>query len=637
MFLLNLSLGQFLAIFGGIGAFAVALYLLDRTRRRQVVATLKFWVEPGRPAPESRRKKIQQPLSLFLQLLGMLLLLLAIGGFQFGGRQNARRDHVLVLDTSAWMGALLPNRPDATLMDLARANALGWLRAVPAEDRVLVLRADGLATPATSWETDRRNIARAILDSRPGSTTLNLSHSLDFARQLQRRSGSFAGEIVYAGPGRISAAEANNMTLPEMPAFRVLAVSDAIENCGLRSVGARRSPTDKGTWDVLVRARNYGRNSRTVTITLNFGNTQEGSQSIDLPPGQERETTFKVRTVAAGVLETRLYPKDPFGADNYAALDLPSMRSLPVVVYSEQPDALRPVLAADPRIAADFRPVVQYGLNEGAGNRGLTILDRFDPPSAPTGNSLWIDPPAGKSPVPVKERVDHPADLAWTPDQPLTAGLRARDVQIDSTSVFEPGPNMMAIARVEKGPVIVASASADGKSKMVVMGFNPFAGPMRYELATPLLLANLLRWVAPDIFRDVDVATQSAGSVTMPLNTGKESVQVLTDAGTSLPFNVRGRAVEFFTGESSRVRVIVGNSERVYSLTLPEMWDVKWAPPATARKGIPAINESVRRSSDLWPFLALLGAALLIGEWLAYGRYSATRLRILKPKLGRAA
>jgi hypothetical protein len=454
---------------------------------------------------------------------------------------------------------------------------------------------------------------------------------------LQRRSGSFAGEIVYDGPGRISAAEANNMTLPEMPAFRVLAVNDAIENCGLRSVGARRSPTDKGTWDVLVRARNYGRNPRTVTITLNFGSIQEGSRSIDLPPGQERETTFQVRAVAAGVLETRLFPKDAFGADNYAALDLPSMRSLPIVVYSEQPDALRPVLAADPRIAAEFRPVVQYGLNGGAGNAGLTILDRFDPPSMPPGNTLWIDPPAGKSPVPVKERVDRPGDLAWTPDQPLTAGLRARDVQIDSTSVFEPGPNLLAIARVEKGPVIVASASADARSKMVVMGFDPFAGPMRYELATPLLLANLLRWVAPDIFRDVDVATQSAGTVTMPLNSGKESVQVLTDAGNSLPFNVRGRAVEFFTGESSRVRVIAGNSERVYSLTLPEMWDVKWAPPATARKGIPALRESVRRTSEMWPFLALLGAGLLIGEWLAYGRYSATRLRILKPRLGRAA
>ena len=145
---LNLTLGQFGVLFGAVAAFSIALYLLDRSRRKQIVATLRFWSEPGRPAAESRRKKIQQPLSLLLQLLGMLLLILAIAEFQFGGRQNARRDHVLVLDTSAWMGALLPNRPDATLMDpVCAERALAWLRAVPAADRVLVVRADASCRP----------------------------------------------------------------------------------------------------------------------------------------------------------------------------------------------------------------------------------------------------------------------------------------------------------------------------------------------------------------------------------------------------------------------------------------------------------------------------------------------------------
>src|SRR5665213_929572 len=156
MELLNLTLTQFLVLFGSVSAISVALYLLDRTRRRQIVSTLRFWVAPGQPAPVSRRRKIQQPVSLLLQLLGMLLLLLALAEFQFGGSLNKRRDHVLILDTSAWMGAALPNRAGATLMDLARANAIGWLRAVPPTDRVLVVRADGLATPATSWETDHR-------------------------------------------------------------------------------------------------------------------------------------------------------------------------------------------------------------------------------------------------------------------------------------------------------------------------------------------------------------------------------------------------------------------------------------------------------------------------------------------------
>ncbi|MGA2715275.1 MAG: VWA domain-containing protein [Bryobacteraceae bacterium] len=636
---LNLSFGQFVTLFGAVAAFSVALYLLDRTRRKQVVSTLRFWVQPGTAAPVTRRTRIQQPVSLLLQLIGMALLLLALAEFQFGGRQNARRDHVLVLDTSAWMGAALPrspNRADATLMDLARANAIGWLRAVPASDRVLVVRADALATPVTAWEVDRRNVARAILESHPGATALNLSQSLQFASQLQRRSGSLPGEIVYVGPGRISAHEANNMSLPDIPAFRVLAIDDNVENSGLRSVNARRSADDTGTWDVVVRARNYGRRAKDVNVTLNFANVPQGARELNLPPGEERETTFTVHTRAAGILEARLYPKDAFGADNYAALELPELRSLHVTVYSNQPDILRPALTSDPRVVAEFRPNAPYMPRPGEENPGLIILHNFRPPAMPPGDVLWINPPVDNPPVPIRMRVNHPEGLKWMPDQPLTLGLRARDVQIETTSIFEPGPNDIRLAEVDKGPIMLARVSADGKNKTVIMGFDPFEGAMRYELATPLLLANVLRSAAPDVFRDLDVGTQSAGAVSMPL-TSKLPVQVVTDSGANLPFNVRDKAVEFFVGESSRVSVIAGNSERVFSLTLPEMWDVKWTPPASARRGIPAWNDALRRNRDWWPFLATLGALVLIAEWIAYGRYSPLRLRVVKPRLERAA
>jgi Aerotolerance regulator N-terminal len=633
---LNLTLGQFLAVFGAVSAVSVALYLLDRTRRRQVVSTLRFWVEPGKAAPVTRRSRIQQPLSLLLQLLGMLLLILALAEFQFGGSRNARRDHVLVLDTSAWMGAGLPNREGAILMDLARASAIGWLRAVPTADRVLVVRADALATPATAWELDRRAVVRAILESQPGATALNLSQSLQFARQLQQSSGSLPGEIVYAGPGRISTRESTNMALPNIPAFRVLSIDDNIENSGLRSVGARHSTTDTGTWDVLVRARNYGTTAKLVNVTLNFGNIPQGSRPIMLAPGMEQEVTFNVHTRAAGILEARLYPKDAFGADNYAALELPEFRSLQVIVYSDQPEALRPALASDARVAADFRKTAQY--TPDAGNNSLVILHHFRPPVLPHANVLWIDPPADKPPVAITSRVEHPEGLAWTPDQPLTAGLRARDVQIESASVFAPSPKDIRLAEVNSGPVMVANVADDGRTRSVVMGFDPFAGAMRYELTTPLLLANILRWVAPDVFRDVDVGTQSAGAIAVPIQSRDQgAVEVMTEAGARLPYNVRDRSVQFFAGEAARVRVIAGNSERVFSLTLPEMWDVKWKPPANVRHGIPAWNDALRRNRDWWPWLAALGAAILIGEWVAYGRYSPLRLRVVKPTLERAA
>jgi len=634
MVFLNLSLAQFIAAFGAIAAFSVALYLLDRARRKQVVATLRFWVAPGQAAPVTRRRRIQQPLSLFLQLLGMALILLAIAQFQLGSRRNVRRDHVLVLDTSAWMGATVPGRDGATLMDLAKASALGWLRAVPTADRVLLVRADALASPVTAWELDRRKVARAILESQPGATALNLSQSLTFARELQRGSGSLPGEIAYTGPGRISAREANNLQLPNIPAFRVMNVDDStIDNAGLRSVGARRSATDPNSWDVVVRARNYSKKTKTVSVTLNLGHVPQGGRAIELPPESERELTFPVHTAAAGILEARLYPKDGFAGDNYVALELPEVRSLHVTVYSDQPELIKPALASDSRVVAQFKTPSQYTPQ----NDGLVILHKFRPDVRPEGSVLWIDPPSDRPPVPIKERIDHPEGLQWTPDQPLTAGLRARDVQIESTSVFEPGPGEIKMAEIEKGPIMVARESDGGKTRMVVMGFDPFAGAMRYELATPLLLANVLRWVAPDVFREVDVGAQSAGPVAMPVSTNGGQIKVLTDNGTNLPFNVRDRSVQFFAGESERVRVISGNSERVYSLTLPELWDLKWTPPATIRRGIPSWTDSIKSNRDLWPFLAILGAALLLFEWIVYGRYAKRRLQVVKPSLERAA
>ena len=621
---LNLSMAQFLVLFGSVSAISVALYLLDRARRKQIVSTVRFWLEPGDPAPVTRRKKIQQPFSLLLQILGMLFLLLAIAQYQFGSLQNTSHDHVILLDTSSWMAATLPGPNNRVLLDQAKANSLAWLKAVPSKDRVMLVRADGLATPATSWESDRRVVAKAILASQPGATVLNVSQAVEFARQAQRQSGSSAGEIVYAGPGRIAARELGSV---DPARVRVLAVDDPIENAGLRSVGSRRSTTNTDAWDVLVRARNYGQRPRTANITLNFGSAPQGAKSILLPPGEERELTFPVRTRAAGLLEVRLYPQDAFRADNYASLELPQQRSLHVVVYTSEPAVFKAALTSDPRVHSEFRTPAQFT----PANDGLVIIDGFRPSAHPRGNVLWIDPPKDQSPVKIRERVEEPTGLKWAANQPLTEGLRSHDVRIGPASVFATERTDVIIAEIDKGPVAIARSN-EGNGKLVLIGFHPFAGAMRYELATPLLLGNMLRWVAPDVFRDVDVSTQGAGAVSAPLpvSTAGGDVQVLNDAGVNLPFNVHDKSVQFFAGEPSRVRIISGASERVYSLTLPEMWDVRWTPPAGVKRGIPSWTDTVQRNIDLWPYFAFLGAALLIAEWILYGRMGLSKLHVVR-------
>src|SRR5258705_7902836 len=140
MFLFNLTFAQFATLFGSVAALVVALYLLDRSRRKQTVATLRFWVAAEQPVEVARRKRIQQPLSLLLQLLSLCLLLLAIAQLRLGSRGSTPFDHVLILETSAWMGARSANRaqgsPPRTLLDEAQARDRAHVEALPAGDRL---------------------------------------------------------------------------------------------------------------------------------------------------------------------------------------------------------------------------------------------------------------------------------------------------------------------------------------------------------------------------------------------------------------------------------------------------------------------------------------------------------------------
>jgi hypothetical protein len=102
MFFLNLTATEFLALFGVIGGLISLLYLLDKSKRKKVVSTLRFWTPAKSASGQQSRKKVQDPWSFILQLLALLFLLLAIAQLQWGTRERQGHDHILLLDASAW-------------------------------------------------------------------------------------------------------------------------------------------------------------------------------------------------------------------------------------------------------------------------------------------------------------------------------------------------------------------------------------------------------------------------------------------------------------------------------------------------------------------------------------------------------
>lgn len=617
MSFLNLSLGELLGLAGAISAGVLALYLLDRSKRKQLVATLRFWSAADVRTQLKHRRRIQQPWSLILQLVSITLLLLAIAGPRWGGDEDSGRDHVLILDTSAWMGA---RTRTGMLMDEARTAARNYVHALPRRDRVMIVRADALATPATAFELDRRALDQAIAQSQPGASALNLEQAIEFARRAQKLQTQRAGEIVFAGVGRVAEGEAS-LAVPAN--FRVLPVASTQENVGLKKIGLRRSLTAPDQWDIYVAVKNYGVRPRDIQLALQFGGAPAGSKPMTLKPGAEEQATFTYKTKVAGFLEARITPHDSFPQDDRAVIELPARKPLRVAIYSAEPQGLRALFASNLQVEATFEPPAKYDPQAGA---DIIVLDRFAPSTRPRVDSIWIQPPASGSPVAVRLTKTGLKIDRWRTDSPLGAGLRAKGLQLDSAELFSPSSGDETVAESDEGALIVARASSP---KLVAIGFEPLGSSMRYELSTPLLIANILRWMAPEIFRHTEVQAGSPGTVNVPVDAGTDpaSVRVVTEDERPLPFTIEGKDLRFFAGASGTVRVLAGDRETVYSLTLPDPGDAVWRVPQNAKRGVPRGAPLESAAIDFWPWLALLGGIGLLTDWLLFGRSRAFRLR----------
>jgi hypothetical protein len=152
---------------------------------------------------------------------------------------------------------------------------------------------------------------------------------------------------------------------------------------------------------------------------------------------------------------------------------------------------------------------------------------------------------------------------------------------------------------------------------------------MRYELATPLLFANVLRWMSPEVYRRRELSTSSVGSVQAALDSDVKvsDIRILHEDGTPVPFVLREQSLDFFVGTPGTVRVVAGDWESVYSLTLPQMWEFFWKVPAEAKTGLPRFRGSLAGSLELWRWLALLGGVGLMLEWYFFGRFSRGLIR----------
>ena len=611
MFLANLGLAEFLTLFGAASAVTVALYLLSRARSRHSVSTLRFWTAASESAKQQHRRRVDQPWSLLLQLLSICLLLLAIAQPRFGKRDDGSRDHVLLLDTSGWTAA---RAAQGNWLREIQIQALRWVRALPAQDRVMVVRVDSAPAPATRFESDRRMIEEAIKRSQPGVGAFVLDEALEFASNAQRLNAQRTGEIVYVGSGRVTTR--SGVVQAELPRnLRVLAVVKQPVNAGITRVNLRRASNDSQVWEGVMAIHNYGVQAKAVPFAGAVGGSPVISGTLTVPPAGEAVANFSFRNRAAGWFDVRLGVTDDLSLDNRLTVELPALKTARVTVYSDETALFRPLLAADSRVEATYFPRSAYRAETDA---DVVILDRMGAVAAPQTNALWVLPAEGSG-IGVKPATGELLISDWPGQHPISSGLRSKDLRLTGAETLSLAQGDIAVAESSSGPLIVARQA---KFKSVFLGFHPFQSAMRFELVTPLLFANVVHWMVPDVFRQWDIQALTIGSVQVPLPAGADpaTVRVTSDSRVPVPYTIEGKQVRLFSAEPSTVRVVAGSNEQVVSLSLPRVAETIWEPPASVRRDLRGLGSSSAVPQETWRWLAVLGLLGLLIDWFLFGR-----------------
>src|SRR5207344_665233 len=108
----------------------------------------------------------------------------------------------------------------------------------------------------------------------------------------------------------------------------------------------------------------YGTRARDLDLAIQFGGAPAGSKHLTIKPGAEEQVTFGYKTKVAGYLEARILhangTRDVFPQDDRAVIELPAQKPLRVVVYTAEPELLRPLFASNSRVEATFQLPSSY-------------------------------------------------------------------------------------------------------------------------------------------------------------------------------------------------------------------------------------------------------------------------------------
>jgi Ca-activated chloride channel family protein len=628
----------------------IAMYLLKLRRQDHVVSSTYLWQRFVRDVEANAPwQKLRRNLLLLLQILFLLFLILALARPTTPSEGVAGQVVVLILDTSASMAATDGGDNGQARLDAAKAAARDLVGNLPDNARVTVITAaGGEVETLASASQDRRQVLEVLGAVQATALNSNLDPALTLAEAIIALDPG--AEIVLLSDGVVQLPE--RLSAP----VRFVPVGQGGANQAISVLSVTPNRSDALT--VFVQVSNYSQQPVQRRLVLYVDGNPFTAFDLAVPPGGHVERSLENLPASAQTIEAALAPAetDSLALDDRAWAVVRSTEPVRATLITSGNFFLQTALSLlksqqlTPRLeltvigpedwqanipSSSQRPPV--GNLPALPSSTLHIFDSTVPDQLPPGNLLFIAPPAA---VPglfdVIGQVTNPVPQPTQADNPLLQNVNLSATQILTTTVLSPtnwGRTVVA-AEISSNPPtslpLLLAGEVEGR-RVAVLAFSLHQSDLPLRPAFPILMANLVNYLAPSPGALVPAALTPGEALSFSIPAQVEQVRLTPPAGPDIVLPAQAGRVslpplaqpglytltfETTAGAVNSTRFAVNFFDPLESAIAPRP-ELELTNPAGLVPVLPPLPPAYQ---EWWRPLAFGALVLLVSEWLVYQR-----------------
>lgn len=622
----------------------VALYFLKLRREEHIVSSTYLWQELVRDtAANAPWQRLRFNWLMLLQLLILISMIFALAR-PFTWTTTASGGHlILVMDTSASMSAtdVAPNRLSAAA-DQARRLVRNLASDVP----LTLIIAGSQVEVILSESTDRAQLNRTLSDLKAENGEADMTTALELAAAIAGRDPEAQIIVLSDGGGRLPEWLASSALV------RYLPVGTSGENQAISALSLDATPAGESP-SAFVRVTNYGSQDVKRRLTLYTNGILVAARDLALPAGESIALTLADLPAGTTVIEAKLDGNDPLLLDDQAWAVLPLLTGAQIQIvgpgnrFLELGLALLPGVQVATLSLEDYEATwaqVEQDAAPAMDANWLTIFDTVLPDDNhyPPGALLFTGPLRSTKFFSVTGSI---ATIALAPantSDPLLAYVDLRDVLVQRAARV-PIPDWGRSVIVTDGagedsgaPMLIVGGTEE--RRLAVLTFDLRDSDLPLRVAYPLLLSNLLAYLAPGAAGPLPITLSPGQPLAIPLPPHAEAAIVTRPDGTTVRLPAAQSAgqdpVFSATGAPGVYEIAMESDGEIWptgqvAVNLFNSSESDVAPRQslvlTSSGGYTVTAEHPTRE-EWWQKLAWLVLALLITEWLVQYRNNLAQL-----------